>query len=190
MLDKAIRELDRERMGLQTQEKKVIAEIKKMAKEGQMVRMSPTTTQRKCIASSRRFTSMLSDAAGSCQGNGEVTSQEQARSDKALRAQVSAAGSIAKNSGKQRSNTALFDMPVLVTCMHAAWCSFCCNKCSSSDQLYSMQTLKSTQAMADAMKGATKVCSATDTSVKPVHSCCFSCSMSAEAVNPQAGNPC
>ncbi len=38
MLDKAIRDLDRERMGLQTQEKKVIAEIKKMAKEGQMVR--------------------------------------------------------------------------------------------------------------------------------------------------------
>jgi hypothetical protein len=38
MLDKAIRELDRERVGLQTQEKKVIAEIKKMAKEGQMVR--------------------------------------------------------------------------------------------------------------------------------------------------------
>lgn len=38
MLDKAIRELDRERMGLQQQEKKTIAEIKKMAKEGQMVR--------------------------------------------------------------------------------------------------------------------------------------------------------
>lgn len=37
MLDKAIRELDRERMGLQQQEKKTIAEIKKMAKEGQMV---------------------------------------------------------------------------------------------------------------------------------------------------------
>eukprot|EP00877_Chromochloris_zofingiensis_P007646 jgi/Chrzof1/3134/Cz12g13040.t1 len=36
MLDKAIRELDRERMGLQNQEKKTIAEIKKMAKEGQM----------------------------------------------------------------------------------------------------------------------------------------------------------
>lgn len=39
MLDKAIRELDRERMGLQNQEKKTIAEIKKMAKEGQMVRL-------------------------------------------------------------------------------------------------------------------------------------------------------
>lgn len=39
MLDKAIRELDRERMGLQQQEKKTIAEIKKMAKEGQMVRL-------------------------------------------------------------------------------------------------------------------------------------------------------
>ena len=37
MLDKAIRELDRERMGLQNQEKKLVAEIKKMAKQGQMV---------------------------------------------------------------------------------------------------------------------------------------------------------
>jgi charged multivesicular body protein 2A len=37
MLDRAIRELDRERMGLQNQEKKLIADIKKMAKEGQMV---------------------------------------------------------------------------------------------------------------------------------------------------------
>eukprot|EP00775_Hariotina_reticulata_P011251 gene11251-11400_t len=36
MLDRAIRELDRERMGLQNQEKKTVAEIKKMAKEGQM----------------------------------------------------------------------------------------------------------------------------------------------------------
>ena len=38
MLDKAIRELDRERMGLQNQEKKLVGEIKKMAKQGQMVR--------------------------------------------------------------------------------------------------------------------------------------------------------
>lgn len=36
MLDKAIRELDRERTGLQNQEKKLVVEIKKMAKEGQM----------------------------------------------------------------------------------------------------------------------------------------------------------
>lgn len=36
MLDKAIRELDRERIGLQNQEKKTVAEIKKMAKEGHM----------------------------------------------------------------------------------------------------------------------------------------------------------
>lgn len=40
MLDKAMRELDRERMGLQNQEKKTIAEIKKMAKEGQLVSCS------------------------------------------------------------------------------------------------------------------------------------------------------
>ena len=38
MLDKAIRELDRERTSLQTQEKKLINEIKKAAKDGQMVR--------------------------------------------------------------------------------------------------------------------------------------------------------
>lgn len=37
MLDKAIRELDRERMQLQTQEKKLVVEIKKMAAQGQMV---------------------------------------------------------------------------------------------------------------------------------------------------------
>mmetsp|Transcript_35062 Transcript_35062/g.63082 ORF Transcript_35062/g.63082 Transcript_35062/m.63082 type:complete len:246 (-) Transcript_35062:221-958(-) len=36
MMDKAIRELDRERMGLQNQEKKLIMDMKKMAKEGQM----------------------------------------------------------------------------------------------------------------------------------------------------------
>ena len=44
MLDKAIRELDRERMALQNQEKKTIAEIKKMAREGQMVRV-----ERACV---------------------------------------------------------------------------------------------------------------------------------------------
>ena len=43
MLDKAIRELDRERMALQNQEKKVIAEIKKTAKQGQMVCKQPSS---------------------------------------------------------------------------------------------------------------------------------------------------
>jgi charged multivesicular body protein 2A len=37
MIDKAIRELDRERTGLQNQEKKLVVEIKKAAKEGHMV---------------------------------------------------------------------------------------------------------------------------------------------------------
>lgn len=36
MLDKSIRELDRERTHMQSQEKKLIAEIKKMAKQNQM----------------------------------------------------------------------------------------------------------------------------------------------------------
>lgn len=36
-LNKAMRDLDRERMKMEQQEKKVIADIKKLAKEGQMV---------------------------------------------------------------------------------------------------------------------------------------------------------
>lgn len=38
MIDKSIREIERERQGLQAQEKKLIVEIKKNAKQGQMVR--------------------------------------------------------------------------------------------------------------------------------------------------------
>lgn len=48
MLDKAMRELDRERMGLQNQEKKTIAEIKKMAKDGQMVSTSSRLVNEAC----------------------------------------------------------------------------------------------------------------------------------------------
>ena len=38
MLNRTIRDLDRERTKMEAQEKKVIADIKKMAKAGQMVR--------------------------------------------------------------------------------------------------------------------------------------------------------
>lgn len=37
-LNRAMRDLDRERQRLEQQEKKIIADIKKMAKQGQMVR--------------------------------------------------------------------------------------------------------------------------------------------------------
>lgn len=40
-LNKAMRDLDRERQRMEQQEKKVIADIKKMAKQGQQVRQSP-----------------------------------------------------------------------------------------------------------------------------------------------------
>jgi charged multivesicular body protein 2A len=39
-LNKAIRDLDRERMKMEQQEKKIIADIKKMAKDNQMVKIS------------------------------------------------------------------------------------------------------------------------------------------------------
>lgn len=38
LLNRAMRDLDRERQKLEQQEKKIIADIKKMAKQGQMVR--------------------------------------------------------------------------------------------------------------------------------------------------------
>lgn len=41
-LNKAMRDLDRERLKMEQQEKKVIADIKKLAKEGQMVSCSHT----------------------------------------------------------------------------------------------------------------------------------------------------
>ena len=40
MIEKSIREIERERQGLQTQEKKLIVEIKKNAKQGQMVSLT------------------------------------------------------------------------------------------------------------------------------------------------------
>ena len=58
MLDKSIRELDRERVGLQNQEKKLILEIKKAAKQGQMVQhmdmagcfgAGTLSTDRRCV---------------------------------------------------------------------------------------------------------------------------------------------
>lgn len=42
-LNKAMRDLDRERMKMEQQEKKVIADIKKLAKEGQMVKWTPVS---------------------------------------------------------------------------------------------------------------------------------------------------
>lgn len=44
-LNRAMRELDRERMKLEQQEKKIIADIKKMAKQGQMVKGSSAWKQ-------------------------------------------------------------------------------------------------------------------------------------------------
>jgi len=44
-LNKAMRDLDRERMKMEQQEKKIIADIKKMAKDNQMVSMSYSTFQ-------------------------------------------------------------------------------------------------------------------------------------------------
>lgn len=39
-LNKAMRDLDRERVRMEQQEKKIIADIKKMAKDGQMVQLN------------------------------------------------------------------------------------------------------------------------------------------------------
>ena len=48
-LNKAIRDLDRERMKMEQQEKKIIADIKKMAKDNQMVYMNHKSLLIKCL---------------------------------------------------------------------------------------------------------------------------------------------
>jgi len=47
-LNKAMRDLDRERQHMEQQEKKIIADIKKMAKQGQMVMISGIVLARQC----------------------------------------------------------------------------------------------------------------------------------------------
>ena len=44
-LNRAVRDLDRERARMEQQEKKVIADIKKLAKDGQMVRLNLSVLQ-------------------------------------------------------------------------------------------------------------------------------------------------
>ena len=111
MLDKAIRELDRERMGLQTQEKKLVSEIKAMAKKGQMVR-------------------------GRC----SLLPSVGAAADTATAVQ-DAVKVMAKSLVRNRH---------AVTKMYGL-------KSQLQAVSLRMATLKSTQAMADAMRGATKV---------------------------------
>jgi hypothetical protein len=65
MLDKAIRDLDRERMGLQNQEKKLVTEIKKAAKQGQMVPLPPRLGRAASSARNARECCMRSRAGGS-----------------------------------------------------------------------------------------------------------------------------
>jgi hypothetical protein len=111
MLDKAIRDLDRERVGLQTQEKKLVAEIKKTAKQGQMVRLSDSSTcnpfdgvldfQARVI--STECTEVCLPSAGCCEGHGKVSGAQPACCDQDVWPQVAAAGSVIADSGKSSS---------------------------------------------------------------------------------------
>jgi charged multivesicular body protein 2A len=72
MLDKSIREIERERQGLQTQEKKLIAEIKKVAKQGQMVCPAKLLTPPYvllfyCVQPSYNSKSLWQSVSGKCQ---------------------------------------------------------------------------------------------------------------------------
>ena len=53
-LNKAMRELDRERAKMEQQEKKIIADIKKMAKQGQMDAVKIMAKVSKCLINSER----------------------------------------------------------------------------------------------------------------------------------------
>ena len=122
MLDKAIRDLDRERMGLQNQEKKLVAEIKKAAKQGQMVQGFPPPFRRlllcspcRCVLQSHQYSGCLSaervqsqhgalercpaGVTGSGKGDGEVAGSKPACSHQDVRPQIPAAGCVLANSG-------------------------------------------------------------------------------------------
>ncbi len=116
MLDKAIRDLDRERMGLQNQEKKLVAEIKKTAKQGQMVLSSQQGPLCSCELASwddmpichsdpvrsracSSLTGPLLDA-GCCEGHGKVTCKKSPCRHKDVWAQVSAAGGVPADCGE------------------------------------------------------------------------------------------
>lgn len=57
-LNKAMRDLDRERSKMEQQEKKVIADIKNMAKKGQMVRVTMSLLEFKCSYTSSTLNDM------------------------------------------------------------------------------------------------------------------------------------
>ena len=112
MLDKAIRELDRERMALQNQEKKVIAEIKKTAKQGQMVQHAKGVKFLILVLVTWHSCSPPL-CAGRCQGHGQVTCQEQTCCNKDVRPKVSATSSFLADTGQHASTLLL-----LICCQH------------------------------------------------------------------------
>ena len=123
MLDKAIRDLDRERMGLQTQEKKLVAEIKKTAKQGQMVGTLQcwglylqSGFQQQLCSQDRIHACLLALQSAECmsrisqdlmvvyhagcrEGHGEIPCAESACSHKDVWPEVSAAGCVTADCG-------------------------------------------------------------------------------------------
>ena len=75
MINKSIRELDRERTALQNSEKKLITDIKKAAKDGQMVRALPHFAR---IPSSRLTGPRCSDSAENRQNHGKGPGADEA----------------------------------------------------------------------------------------------------------------
>ena len=138
MLDKAIRELDRERMGLQNQEKKLVAEIKKMAKQGQMV----------CLCGADLILLLLRWATSLC-GARLVHAQSRSLHPSTWLQPGSQALVLLQDAVKVMAKS-------LVRNRHAVTKMYGLKSQLQAVSLR-MATLKSTQAMADAMRGATKV---------------------------------
>lgn len=97
-------------------------------------------------------------AAGRCEGHGQVFDTQQTRSNKAAWPKIAAASSVLANTGELGH----------CCCSGGGTRSF--RQCTSSPHaLLNLQTLKSTQAMADAMRGATKVSSGCELLCSSVH---------------------
>ena len=95
-----------------------------------------------CLVFDTRLQNLLS--AGCSQGHGQITRQKQTCCDQDVRSQIPASGSLPKDTG--------------LACNLALESHTLSNiRSIYPSNLYVLQTLKSTQAMADAMRGATKV---------------------------------
>ncbi|TVU39099.1 hypothetical protein EJB05_12503 [Eragrostis curvula] len=141
-LEKSIREIERERQGLQAQEKKLIAEIKKVAKLGQMNVHLSYSEHWLCIITILCFDDALAVVDRRCENSGKGPCPHKTTDHKILCAEVPATSCSLSCSGNYEILHTVFVLSHFE--LHMS------ENCT---------TMKSTQTMGEAMKDVTKAMS-------------------------------